>query len=197
MKKIVSISDIDAIEVRENNRLAPRYGMTQLSFQSLRVKELEVAHQCEEILKGKKFPLLLQKLSEFGFSADEQKEAQEFFCVLKKAKNLLKDGFHVLIIRSMLGCAGGKPSRLEYGAFDEKFTRALTDLEFRKDLWGTEYFLPIKLVSAVLLDLMDNIRLNDLSEENIRKSELVCSYLSLDPKQKDEKIEEFIKFCNA
>lgn len=174
---IVNIKDINAVEVRENNRLAPRYGMNQLSFQSLREKELRVLRKCEEILKKKELPLLVCKLEEFGVKGVQEK-AQDIFVVLGKAAELLKQGFHVLIIRGMLGCAGGNKSMLGYGAFDEKFTKAQTDMNFRKELWGTEHLMPIDVVSFVLLDLMNGINLDEVREEDIKKSELVYACVS-------------------
>ncbi len=196
MKKIiVSMADQDAIEVRENNRLAPRYGMTQLSFQSLVVKEREVIRSCENILKTKELPLLVRKLNEFSdFSESQQGEEQDFFPVLTKATGLLKKGFHVLIVTSMLGCAGGSESHLGYGTFDEKFFVAYTDPEARKEFWGTVHLLPIEMVRTVLIDLMNNVRLDDLCEDNVQKSELVSSWLSRLSKEKQE-IAEFVKFC--
>lgn len=174
---IVNINNLDAIEVRENNRLAPRYGMNQLSFQSLRVKEQDVLHKCEELLKKEELPLLVRKLGEFGINV--QDEAQDVFTVLEKVVELLKQGFHVLIIRAMLGCAGGNKSSLGYGAFDEKFTRALTDMNFRNALWGTENLMPIDVVRFILLDLMNGINLDDSCVANANKSELISGCRSL------------------
>ena len=153
---IISINNLDAIEVRENNRLAPRYGTDKISFSTLRKEEQEVIRKCEEILKKKELPLsLCNKLEELG-AKDMQEETQSVFIVLEKATELLKQGFHVLIIRGMLGCACGHKSSLGYGAFDEKFTRALTDIDFRKELWGTESLLSIEAVSSLLLDLINS-----------------------------------------
>ena len=177
MEKIISINNLDAIEVRENNRLAPRYGMNQLSFQSLRLKEQEVLGKCEKILKTKELPLLMRKLDEFGVKGVKE-SAQDIFIVLAKVVELLRQGFHVLIIRAMLGCAGGTKSSLGYGAFDEKFTRAHTDMNFRKELWGTEQLLPIDIVWFALLDLMNGINLDNVREDDIKKSELISGCLS-------------------
>ena len=190
MKKIiVSMKDLDAIEVRENNCLAPRYGMSQMGFQDLVVKERAATQQCERILDGTHVPVLLCKINEFGaFSEDEQKEIS---AVLTKATDLLKEGFHVLIIRGMLDCSCGRPSGLGYGNFDEKFSPAYTDLETRKDFWGTEQILPLEFVSALLLDLVSGVYPDDLREENIRKSKLVCFCV----KEKAWPLEDFIAFC--
>lgn len=148
----ISIDNYDAIEVRENNRLAPRYGMDQLSFRDMREKEQVVLRCCKELLEKKELPLPVRdKLKELGM----QQEPQDVFIVLEKAAELLKQGFHVLIIRAMLGCAGGKKSSLGYGAFDEKFTRAWTDMDFRKELWGTQNLSAINVVSCVLLYFMN------------------------------------------
>ena len=149
---IISINNLDAIEVRENNRLSPRYGTDKISFSTLRKEEQEVIRKCEEILKEKELPLpVCNKLKELGM----KEEPQDVFIVLAKATELLKQGFHVLIIRAMLGCANGNKSSLGYGAFDEKFTRALTDMDFRKELWGTENLSAINAVRCVLLYLMN------------------------------------------
>lgn len=191
-KNIVSINNLDAIEVRENNRLAPRYGMNNISFQATREKEQEVIRKCEEILEKKELPLLVRKLGEFAANA-EQEEVQDVFIVLAKAKDFLKEGFHVLIVNGMLGCAGGNKSNLGYGCFDEKFGKANTDMDFRKELWGTKHLLPIDMVRFVLLDLMNSIKLDDVHEENISKSELVSWYVSNYADKKD--VAEFAKFC--
>lgn len=157
-KIIVSMANPDAIEVRENQRLDPRYGDgTHSTFPGLKLKESKVLYVVNKLLEAHQLPLIIQKSIELGaFDKEEDKDAKldAFFVVLLKAKNLLDEGFHVLIISSMLGCACGHESKLGYGAFDEKFTRAFTDPEVRKDFWGTEYLLPIELVRAVLLDLM-------------------------------------------
>lgn len=175
-KIIVSINNLDAIEVRENNRLAPRYGMNNISFQATREKELKVLGKCEEILKAKELPLMVLKLEESGVRVQEVTE--DFFIVLAKAAELLKQGFHVLIIQGMLGCVGGNKSGLGYGCFDEKFGRANTDMDFRKELWGTEHLLPIEVVRGVLIDLMNGINLDEARDEDIKKSELFSSCLS-------------------
>ena len=187
-KIIVSMENFDAIEVQENGRFVPRYGMSQLGFQNLVVKERAAALQIERILDGTHIPVLLLKIKEFSaISEDEQKEIS---AVLAKAVSLLKEGFHVLIIRGMLGCACGQKSGIGYGSFDEKFSPAFTDVEVRKDFWGAEHFYPLKFVSALLLDLVTGVYPDDLREETVRKSELVrCSY------PEKEKLEEFIKFC--
>ena len=146
-KIIISINNRDAIEVQENNRLAPRYGNS--SFQGLAVKEKNVLQQCEQILEEKSLPLLVKKVK----SAVDK---EDFFLVLEKATALLKQGFHVLIIRAMLECANGSKSGLGYGAFDEKFSRAFADTDFRKALWGTESLTAINVVSALLLEMMND-----------------------------------------
>ena len=174
---IISINNLDAIEVRENNRLAPRYGTDQLSFRSLREKEQEVLRKCEEILKAEKLPLLVCKLEEFGVKGVQEK-THDIFVVLAKATELLKQGFHVLIIQAMMGCAGGNKSLLGYGCFDEKFGRASTDMDFRKELWGTENLLPIDVVRGLLIDLMNGINPDEVRDEDIKKSELFNSCLS-------------------
>ncbi len=194
MEKIISINNLDAIEVRENNRLAPRYGMNQISFQTLRVKEQEVIRRCEEILKKKELPRLVLKLGEFGEKATPE-ENQAIFIVLAKAKELLEQGFHVLIVNAMLGCAGGNKSKLGYGCFDEKFTRALTDMDFRKELWGTEHLLPIDVVRFILLDLMNGVNIDGLGEDDIKKSELVSGYLLRYSSQDKQEVAQFMKFC--
>ena len=175
-KKIIDINDLDAIEVSENNRLAPRYGMNNTSFQATREKELKVLGKCEEILKEKKLPLLVLKLEESGVRVQEV--AEDIFIVMDKATELLKQGFHVLIIQAMMGCAGGNKSNIGYGCFDEKFGQAFTDMDFRKELWGTENLLPIIVVRGLLIDLMNYINLDDAREEDIKKSELFSSCLS-------------------
>lgn len=163
MENIVSINNLDAIEVHENNRLAPRYGSDQLSFRETREKEQRVLRKCEEILAKNEFPLPVQnKLEELG----RKEELQDVFIVLARVVELLKQGFHVLIIRGMLGCAGGNKSSLGYGVFDEKFTRAWTDMDFRKELWGTVHLLPIDVVRCLLLNLM----FDKLSLENLELS---------------------------
>ncbi|MBQ8464538.1 MAG: hypothetical protein IJ545_00850 [Alphaproteobacteria bacterium] len=168
MKKIVvEMADTDAIEVRENSRLAPRYGMNQLSFHKLMEKEQKVSRLCQEILKTKEFPIQLKTLIEYGIV-----EAEDFFIVLEKAKNLLEQGFHVLIIRGMMDCACGRKSGLGYGCFDEKFSPTFTDVEVRKDFWGTENLFSIEMVSALLFDVMNGVP-DQLGAENIKKSELV------------------------
>ena len=177
-KKIIDINDLDAVEVRENNRLAPRYGSDQLSFRSLREKEQEALRKCEEILKAEKLPLLVCKLEEFGVKGVQEK-TPDIFVVLAKAADLLKQGFHVLIINGMMGCAGGNKSNIGYGYFDEKFGRAYTDVNFRKELWGTEHILPLDVVRFALVDLVNGINLDDAREEDIKKSELVNGCLSL------------------
>lgn len=188
-KIIVSMKNPDAIEVCENNLLAPRYGLSQMGFQDLVVKERAAALQIERILDESHVPVLLRKINEFGaFSEDEQKDIS---AVLAKAALLLKDGFHVLIIRGMLACACGRKSGLGYGCFDEKFSPAYTDLDVRKDFWGTTRLLPLEFVSALLLDLVSGVYPDDLREENIRKSKLVCSCL----KEKAGTLEDFIAFC--
>ncbi len=176
MENIISIKNLDAIEVRENNRLAPRYGMNQLSFQATRMKEQEVLCKCKKILELKKLPLLVSKLEELGVKG-VQEESQDFFVVLEKAAKLLDDGFHVLIIQAMLGCAGGEKSSLGYGAFDEKFTKAMTDMDFRKKLWGTDHLMPIDMVRFMLIDLMNGINLDEVREENLKKSYLIDGFL--------------------
>lgn len=170
---IININNLDAIEVRENNRLAPRYGMNQLSFQSTREKEQVVLRKCEEIIKAKKLPLLVLKLEESGVKVQE--EANDVFIVLEKAAEFLKQGFHVLIIQAMMGCAGGDKSSLGYGAFDEKFMRAHTDMGFRKDLFGTDHLLPIMVARFLLIDLMNGIDPDKAGEEDVKKSGLVNS----------------------
>ena len=175
-QKIIDINNLDAIEVRENNRLAPRYGMSNLSFRETRKKELKVLGKCEEILKAKELPLLVLKLEESDINV--RKEANDVFIVLEKAVDLLKQGFHVLIIQAMMGCACGSKSNLGYGCFDEKFGKASTDMDFRKELWGTENLLPIKVVRGVLIDLMNGINLDEARDEDIKKSELFSSCIS-------------------
>lgn len=175
-KNIVSINNLDAIEVRENNRLAPRYGMNNISFQATREKELKVLGKCKEILKAKELPLLVLKLEESGVRVQEV--AKDVFVVLDKAAELLKQGFHVLIIQAMMGCAGGNKSLLGYGCFDEKFGQAFTDMDFRKELWGTENLLPIDVVRGLLIDLMNGIDPDEVRDEDIKKSELFNSCLS-------------------
>jgi len=176
------MADIDAIEVRENQRLNPRYGDGKnLSFPSLILKEKEVSSKCGQFIEENRFPLMIQKLIDFGtFDDEENKDAQlsDFFVVLRKAKSLIDEGFHVMIVIAMLGCANGRKSQLGYGEFDAKFTRAFTDLDVRKDFWETEYLLPIQLVRAFLIDLMRHVLFDDFCAEEVN-------------------IGAFIKFCNA
>lgn len=154
-KIIVSMADHDAIEVRENQRLDPRYGDgTHSTFLALKVKEDKVRNVVNKLLKENRFPFVIQKFLDYGTFEDKETELMDFFVVLLKAKNLLDEGFHVLIISSMLRCAAGHESKLGYGTFDEKFFRAYTDIDVRKDFWGTEHLLPIELVGDLLLDLM-------------------------------------------
>ena len=144
------MADVDAIEVRENNRLAPRYGMNQLSFRELVEKEQRVAQLCQEIIKNGEYPLQIKGLLDYGI-LEENEELQDFFVVLTKVCELLEAGFHVLIVRSMLGCACGEKSGPGDGfdsSFDEKFSSAFTDVEVRKDFWGTEHLFPIQVVNA-------------------------------------------------
>ena len=190
MKKIiVAMDNLDAIEVQENNRLAPRYGMCQLSFQDLAPKERGITLQFERILDGTHIPVLIPKLSKFAnFSESEQ---EGLSAVLAKTVSLLKEGFHVLIIRGMVDCTCGRPSGLGYGCFDEKFSPAATDLEVRKDFWGTELLFPIEMVSALMLDMMNGVYPDDLREVTIKKSELVRYCLET----KKQKLDDFVKFC--
>ena len=190
---IISINNLDAIEVRENNRLAPRYGMDQLSFRATREKEQEVLRKCEKFLEKKELPLLVHKLEELGVKGVPE-ETSEIFIVLAKAVDLLKQGFHVLIIQAMMGCAGGNKSSLGYGAFDEKFTRALTDMNFRRELWGTVHLMPIDVVRFILIDLMNGINLDEVRKEYIKKSELVSGCLSRYSGGKTEET-KFASFC--
>ncbi|MBR1605904.1 MAG: hypothetical protein IJ660_07375 [Alphaproteobacteria bacterium] len=177
MKKIiVSMADNDAIEVRENNRLASRYGMNQLSFQSVCEKEQKIAQQCQEILKTKELPILIKGLVDYGIL--ENDELQDFMKVLSKAHELLQQGFHVLIIRGMMECACGRPSELGYGCFDEKFSPAFTDVEVRQDFWETKHLFPIEKVSAFLLDLMNDVDPYKAGAENFEKSEFIRSCLT-------------------
>ena len=190
MKKIiVTMADIDAIEVRENHCLAPRYGMNQLSFRELVVNERRVLLRCEQMLDGTYVPVLLSRLAKFcGFSEDEKKE---IIAVLTKTASLLKQGFHVMIIRSMIGCACGRKSGLGYGCFDEKFSPAFDDIEVRKDFWGAESLFSLEFASALLLDIVLGDYPDELQEDNICKSWLVSCCL----KEKGKELKAFVAFC--
>ncbi len=166
MKKIIVTADINAIEVRENEMLAPRYGMNQLSFRNLIAKEALVSQRCGKLLKTREFPIQLKSLIDYGMA-----QSEDFFIVLERIKNLLDQGFHVPIIRGMMDCACGRKSGLDR-CFDEKFSPAFTDVEIRKDFWGTKDIFSIEMVSAFLFDMMNGVP-NQLGAENIKKSKLV------------------------
>ena len=198
MKKIViSMDNLHAAEVRENHEFFPRMGLNQLSFRAIVLQERKTAEWCEKIVEKAKFPPLIQKLNEFSEISQEVKEKmRELSFVLVKVNDLLKQGFHVMIITDMMGCACGHPSLLgHHEEFDVKFTRALIDASFRKDLWGTEHLLPIEMVRFFLIDLMNDVYPDDFRAYNIERSEIVRYYLSFRQGSAAHNLEAFIKFC--
>ena len=101
-KIIVLMADLDAVEVRENQRLDPRYGDgTHSTFPELKLKEGKVLYVVNKLLEVHQLPLIIQKSIELGaFDKEEDKDAKldAFFVVLLKAKNLLVTAVVHLIV---------------------------------------------------------------------------------------------------
>ena len=196
---IVSMADYDAVEVRENCRLAPQMGMSQLAYRELIVKEREIVRKCAEILKKSEFPVLVQKLIAFGaFPEEKKRELRGFFAVLKKSVTLMTAGFHAVVVTAMLGCTRGKGDFPYYNReFDAKFIEVFKNKEVCKDFWGTADLLPMNLVRKLLIDFMNGIDPDCLSEHNLMKSELVRCCFLVGKKLQAQKLEAFIAFCKA
>lgn len=152
----------------------------------------------------REYPARVQKLIDFGVFVGEdniEEKLKDFFNVAQKALALLRAGFHLRVVTAMLGEAGGRGCCFggQLGNdFDQKYYVTMSDKQgARKDLWGTQYLLPIDLLYFWLLDVSEeNADVNRLFARRLENSELVRYELSIYREQQEQKLKEFIDFCH-
>ena len=193
-KFFVNLLDFKSIEWKANEIVELRFDDKDWELDQLAIKRLHF------YVTNYEYPARIKKLIEFGaFSGESnlEEKLKGFFQVAKRACLLLKAGFHLRTVTSMLGEAGGRGccfGGLVGNDFDLKYHAIQCDKEgARVDLWGTKYLLPIDMLYFWLIDF-PKANGKGLSLSSIEESELVRYELSIYNDEK-QKLEEFIKFC--
>ncbi|MBQ8464540.1 MAG: hypothetical protein IJ545_00860 [Alphaproteobacteria bacterium] len=151
-----------------------RYGVGDYFEEAISARVLnEIAH--------KALPKMVWLIKDV-VSLDDARIAETQKVLLAASMNGLSTGFSLELMDLSVG-ASYKLDRLLYsvGALDTK--------EGRKELWGTEWELPVRLAAGIIRDIRDGVNLEEPTKADLEKSAtFAVSRVFIDKKASDKDV---------
>lgn len=168
----------------------------------IRLTEMRVQRKIDRLVISERYPLLLEKLVGFKkrflytYFENNSLELKDFFVVLRRICRLLHHRLHLeVVMKIMMYSINGLKCELRMNARHEIKVTMLHE-RVCEDFWKTKVLETLIVVRNLLQDLYDGVDLDDLTEENLRKSHLVAYCLSHNNDKDSCKIfGHFIAFC--
>ena len=202
MQKIIFNSE-DFTSVKRTEGLSNTSESPRNQKLLVRLTEMRVQRKIDRLVISERYPLLLEKLVGFKkrflytYFENNSLELKDFFVVLRRICRLLQHRLHLeVVMRTMSYSINGLKYELRMNARHEIKVTMLHE-RVCEDFWKTKVLETLIVVRNLLQDLYEGVDLDDLTEENLRKSHLVAYCLS-QTKDKDScKIfGHFLAFCN-